>query len=172
MPQSSSFFAKDDTLKTVTDFICGRPNSPETKSQKYKRDYHQRCISADVITKMAKKLSNIDEQQFASFEDLWKHVSIHRIKGFSDLCVYDFCLRYGINRNIYPLKKVYLHAGAMKGAKSLYRMGLLKSKPQNQSIDIDHFPPDFEVFDSMNIENFLCVKHRQLQKLEKAMSTK
>lgn len=172
MHQSSSFFAKDGTLTTVTDFICGRPNPTKTTPQKYKRDYHQRCISTAVITKMIENLSNIDNRKFVSFENLWEYVSSLRIKGFSDLCVYDFCLRYGISRNIYPLKKVYLHAGAMKGAKSLYRMGLLKSKPQNQSIDIDHFPSDFNRFDSMNIENFLCVKHRQLQKLEKAMSTK
>lgn len=155
-----------DDLSSILDYVCGLHNDKPELKPKFRRCSHQSCISNDVIIKMATKLANIESIQFKDFEELRQYVSNKRVTGFGDLCVYDFCVRYAWSRNLRPRKYVYIHAGAMKGAKALYTSGYLQTKPQVPSMPVEAFPKELQNLDAMDIENFLCIYHKQLKKLQ------
>ena len=86
------------------------------------------------------------------FEDLRSLVdNTIRVKGIGDLTIYDFSLRIGAKLGLYP-KAVYLHRGAISGAKAL---GL---NYRQKSIPIKDIP---EIISSnlepYEIEDFLCI---------------
>jgi hypothetical protein len=118
------------------------------------------------------------------------------IYGFGRVAIYDTALRIGFHlkrnpRNIFndcvdkngykhidyknrvlPKKYVYLHAGAMKGARALARLGLISKKKNSKGgITLDlkefvkYFPKIIRRLEPYQIEDFLCVKHRQLEAL-------
>lgn len=97
-----------------------------------------------------------------------------------DLTIYDIAVRIGYLQTpkVLPQDFVYIHAGAKEGAMALYRCGLIKTKPSAimslQDFEIlmplknidrrHHHIPEFATY-SMIIENFLCVKRKDLMVL-------
>lgn len=83
------------------------------------------------------------------------------IKKFGELCSYDTALRIGFNLNILP-HKIYLHAGAMKGAENL------KWDTKKKEIELNEIPKihsDLLVLQPYEIENFLCIYKKELANL-------
>ena len=154
-------------LKNVTDYICGLHNDPTGPKKKYLRASHQFCIANRVISEMIGKLSGIDTHTFADFEELRGHVAdaASGTKGYADLSIYDFAFRYGFNHGLLPERRVYVHAGAAKGAKALRRLGLIDCKITPPSIPIEAFAPILQEMGAMHLENFMCIVHRQLTEM-------
>lgn len=143
---------------------------------------HQRHIRHSALEHILEKLKaqkdNISKA--GNFEELHKIVEDTQVRYIGDLTKYDIAVRLGYLQNpkILPQELVYIHAGTREGAKALYNCGLLKSEPKGimqlkdfkvleelnnlnkKECDI----PDFATY-SMLIENFLCVKKEELNKL-------
>ena len=151
-------------LENVTDYICGLHNDPTGPKEKYRRASHQFCIANRVITEMIGKLSDIDTHTFADFEELRDYMAdaARGTKGYADLSIYDFAFRYGFNHGLLPERRVYVHAGALTGAKALRRLGLIDCKITPPSIPIEAFAPILQEMGAMHLENFMCIVHRQL----------
>ena len=163
-------------LENVTDYICGLHNDPPGPKEKYRRASHQFCIANRVITEMIKKLSDIDidTHTFTDFEELRDYMAdaARGTKGYADLSIYDFAFRYGFNHGLLPERRVYVHAGALTGAKALRRLGLIDCKITPPSIPIEAFAPILQEMGAMHLENFMCIVHRQLTEMaDKLRST-
>ena len=171
---AASLTARLGELKNVTDYICGLHNIPTGKKEKYLRASHQFCIANRVISEMIEKLSDIDTHTFNDFEELRDHVAetARGTTGYADLCIYDFALHFGYHHSILPERRVYIHAGAAKGAKALRRLGLITGEILPPSIPIEAFAPILREMGAMHLENFMCIVHRQLtQMADKLRST-
>ena len=171
---AASLTARLGELKNVTDYICGLHNIPTGKKEKYLRASHQFCIANRVISEMIEKLSDIDTHTFNDFEELRDHVAetARGTTGYADLSIYDFAFRYGFNHGLLPERRVYVHAGALTGAKALRRLGLIDCKITPPSIPIEAFAPILQEMGAMHLENFMCIVHRQLTEMaDKLRST-
>lgn len=143
----------------------------------FKRSTHQYCMPRETIME-ACKLFYLHEKELAEAADfeslrqtvyniaeryLPKNVSKRSKKNqFGHLACYDFCMRYGYHRmenslhpdfNLYP-DNVYLQAGALIGAKALwklYRLDKSLLKPHN---DIPGKPIFIPFRDLEGIEGF------------------
>lgn len=151
-------------FRSVTDYVCGAINPDGLPPFKYKKGPHQRRILPSVLTKVIANLAGMEKIPFASFEEIYEYVSLRRVPGFGDLCVYDCALRYGHKSGLLPDTKVYVSAGALKGAKALFKAGLLTEKPKGKYVMKHAFHPALQQLQSKHIENFLCVMHDQFKK--------
>ena len=140
---------------------------------------HQWRVHHSAMNNILEKL-NGQKERIASardFEELYKIIEENRVPDIGDLTIYDIAVRIGYLQTpkVLPQDFVYIHAGAKEGAMALYRCGLIKTKPsaimklQDFEVlallkDIDkkqHHIPEFATY-SMIIENFLCVKRKDL----------
>ncbi len=98
-----------------------------------------------------------NDTSFGSFEKLhdWFASKCATVSGLGPLYVYDTCLRIGAYLKLAP-KKVYLHAGVLKGACALMGTAKVKILPASA------FPPAMRVLKPHEIEDFLCVYKSQL----------
>ena len=158
-----------ESLKNTTDFVCGLHNSTPGPKDHYRRNSHQFCIPTKVISAMIETLSGLNPRDFADFEQLRDCVidlrTSHDISNYADLCVYDFSLHFGYHHSILPDRRVYIHAGAAKGAKALRRLGLITGEITPPSIPIEAFDPSLREMGAMHLENFMCIVHRQLTQM-------
>ena len=109
------------------------------------------------------------------FDDLYDEVKrlIYKIKGISDLTVYDASLRIGFLLGVFPKKNVYILAGAWTGMNNLkqeYQEKREEAKDFKQitkpgRYDISYFKNAFGDMESMFIEDFLCVFDNELAHL-------
>lgn len=168
-----------ERLKNTTDFVCGLPNSTPGPKDHYRRNSHQFCIPTPVISAMITNLSDSNlgnPDDFADFEQLRDRVidirTSNDITNYADLCIYDFALHFGYHHSILPERRVYIHAGAAKGAKALRRLGLITGEILPPSIPIEAFAPILREMGAMHLENFMCIVHRQLTEMaDKLRST-
>lgn len=143
---------------------------------------HQWRVHHSAMNNILEKL-NGQKERIASardFEELYKIIEENRVPDIGDLTIYDIAVRLGYLQipKVLPQKFVYIHAGAREGAKALYQRGLIKTKPSAimslQDFEIlmplknidrrHHHIPEFATY-SMIIENFLCVKRKDLMVL-------
>lgn len=143
---------------------------------------HQWRVLHSAMNGIWEKLS-AQKERIASvrdFEELYKIVEENRVPNIGDLTIYDIAVRIGYLQTpkVLPQKFVYIHAGAKEGVKALYRCGLIKTKPSAmmnlqdfealallKNIDKkQHQIPEFATY-SMILENFLCVKRKDLEVL-------
>ena len=82
------------------------------------------------------------------------------IKGLKTLAVYDITVLLGYKYNIRP-ETVYLHAGALKGAEDLFGARNILST-YKLSEEQQHCLAKLKIH---QIEDFLCVCHKQLKEL-------
>ncbi|MBO7299780.1 MAG: hypothetical protein J6U53_00015 [Tidjanibacter sp.] len=140
---------------------------------------HQWRVRHRALNNILEEL-NGQKERIASvhnFEELYKIVEETRVPYIGDLTIYDIAVRIGYLQTpqVLPQEFVYIHAGAREGVMALYRCGLIKTKP-SAMMNLQDFEalarlknidkkqqqiPEFATY-SMIIENFLCVKRKDL----------
>ncbi|WP_238882029.1 hypothetical protein [Clostridium sp. YIM B02551] len=135
------------------------------------------------------KITNfkIDLLHSKKFEELLKVMYCQRqiglIVGFGSICIYDSCLRFGVNSSVTlnpsngsskPMitpDYVYIHNGSENGAKNLFQSLSLAYNPKYHTWDNKKEFPYFQQSDfpsplitlaPYHIENFLCIYEDQL----------
>ncbi len=146
------WFAVQRSLRAAVE-IAALAESPSGK-----RLSHQCRIPARVLEESrARLLRRLRELNRAtSFEELHELVSaaIRPIRGIGELAVYDTALRIGAYLRLEP-SKIFLHAGARAGARSL---GLDVSKGV---LEVSQLPAELRVLSPRELEDVLCIyKHR------------
>lgn len=106
-------------------------------------------------------------KKYTSFEDIYSDVSSMIVRGrpLTHLMAYDISLRIGARIDVFPHEFVYLHAGALDGAKKLkdkYYPELPIRTPRIESAKIKEVVTEFKEFSAYDIEHFLCVFHHNL----------
>ena len=110
----------------------------------------------------------------ATFEDLYDIVkkSINKVKGVGPLLCYDLTLRLGYlyEDPLLPKDYVYIQAGALNGIRALSNSknngSLFQRKTwTNKKYHISKFQGAFPNLESIFIEDFLCVFHKELSNL-------
>jgi len=112
-------------LKEIKEAVTNAIQAKELVGKSYnlsgkrhgRRHGHQRRITPVAISSARKMLSH-KKWGFKSFEDLYACIldACKDIRGIGPLYIYDAALRIGACLNLEP-KQVYLHAGALAGAK-------------------------------------------------------
>lgn len=112
---------------------------------------HQWRIPPSLLTEFARRLlGRLNAINAArSFPDLLAVVTAVKLKGVSDLTIYDTTVRIGGGQHIEP-DAVYLHAGTRKGAA---RLGL---NVRRVSIPLAEMPPEFKGLSASEMEDLLC----------------
>jgi hypothetical protein len=141
-----------------------------------KQDSHQSQISRDIIKEMQTRLlapAVIEElKDCKSFIEIFNLVFRLKISGFSSLCVYNTALRIGAIFGLYPNEYIFLHAGALEGARNLLGRTKLdtitqyyENDPKYPYISKTCLPKELQVLDAHHLENLFCrLKERLLQK--------
>lgn len=115
-----------------------------------------------------KLIRTLDESQLRitpsmTFEELYAEVG--RVLGpMTDLLHYDITLRIGAVNGILPKVYVYLHAGALKGAKAL-KQHYLQLNDETPCVKLTEFASvvtELQGFTAYDVEHFLCVNHKRL----------
>jgi len=127
-----------------------------------KRNPHQCRIKCKILASGKDELLTMVHElrkatDFVSIYELVNDVS-RRICGLGELWTYDVALRIGWYLRIKP-DVVYLHRGAMKGAKNMGLQGL-RATMRKQS-----FPVEFSRLEPYEIEDFLCICKDELKRL-------
>jgi hypothetical protein len=162
---------------------------------------HIKRFSAYTIFEMVYRMEYASfNRPFRDFEELFDKVEwlaghTHEscqppyIDKFGRVAIYDTALRIGFhlkrnprkpfgndNKNrVLPLKYVYLHAGAMQGARALAELGVLSKDPNGNGkitlgliVETTRFPTYItQRLEPYQIEDFLCVMHKALERLAK-----
>lgn len=173
--------------------ICGEKNTPENlNTEKFRRDPHQlRIHSEDIIKannlleknkKMLLKASSFDEL----YDTVWKILffpeqrlkckRVGKITGIGDLTIYDFCCRFGKNKQLKP-QSLYLHRGTQTGANILAKLGIFDKQvlKNNENgitrIRLEELQKSKGYLEALNrldanhLEIFLCVKKNCFENL-------
>jgi len=117
-----------------------------------KRHSHQYRIEKVAIDSVLSKLKPSKLENVKSFDDLYARVYkiCSDVHGIGPLYIYDAALRIGACLNLEP-KQVYLHAGALTGAKAL---GIVVKR---KIISVTAFPAPIQKLKPHEIEDFLCI---------------
>lgn len=126
-------------------------------------DEHQRRIKKEskntFATNLQKDAKNIAKA--ADFNDLYRIISSIAPKGIAELTVYDTTMRIGSylengkGRGVFKPKDVYLHNGAWKGAKALYKTGRLVKLQKRMPLSA--FSKFFSGCQAWEVEEILCI---------------
>ncbi|HNN82507.1 MAG TPA: hypothetical protein PKL30_26765 [Leptospiraceae bacterium] len=135
-----------------------------------KKDLHARRIPLNLLRQANKRLMKKvpDLKKCKNFEELFLEVekSIVDIKGIGKLTIYDIALKIGLFNKIFP-EFVYLHSGALAGAKKIFkdRKGIKKLKREE-------FPLEMQELSCGDIENFLCIYKDDLSNRYRSSTSK
>ena len=161
-----------------------RPKASINKSNEY-------CKDSSSLSNMNNycKTNNVQSELLKSkkFEDLLKVMyhpqQISLITGFDPICVYDSCLRFGINTGVTlntdnGAKKevilpdyIYIHSGVKNGTQNLFQSlnipYILKyhtwdNKEEFPYLELTDFPQPLNKLLPYHIENFLSIYQDQL----------
>lgn len=133
--------------------------------KKDRKHPHQWRLSNKTIFNAANELSRhlSGTTPFKDFEELYDAVWAVKVnkdlKGFGRLADYDFSLRYGHNLTprVEPMDYVYIHQGALEGAKRLYAKGGMTAAPVTPRQRVTDFCQSLQALGAMHMENFLCI---------------
>ncbi|MEO0508560.1 MAG: hypothetical protein AAF065_01730 [Verrucomicrobiota bacterium] len=153
-------------------------NAATAKCKDTKRHPHQRRLKKKDLEEAAKRLQKVvSEIGFAKdFEGIYQIFKrdISSIKGIGELTAYDTALRISHIHGCLP-ERVYLHAGALKGAKHIETAGHLRKGVSSKDgiLDVDDFPSAFRKLKGYQLENCLCIYKDVLKRisLKKKAST-
>lgn len=124
---------------------------------------HLRCVSKAAKAKLQRDLPGRtqDLQRASDFDAIYRIMRdiCDQIDGAGELTVYETALHIGFSRCIEP-SKVYLHSGALGGAKALWPNRLLKS---GDVVDVTEFPEIIQELSAAHIENMLCIYQDDLR---------
>jgi hypothetical protein len=140
----AAHFAMGSLLERVQNAALARTAS----GRKHK---HQWRIPPALLSQFAERLiARLAEISRAkSFAHLLAVVDLAKLKGISELTVYDTALRIGAGQLLEP-EEVYLHAGTRKGA---MRLGLNVNR---QSIPRAEIPSALTGLSPSEVEDLLC----------------
>jgi hypothetical protein len=104
------------------------------------------------------------------------HLKKNPKKDFGDYVDDNGDIHINYKNRVLPMKYVYLHAGAMKGARALATLGVLKKKPNANgkiTLNLKELTKIFPTYITRDlqpyqIEDFLCVMHTVLEGLANA----
>ena len=148
----------------VADYVIYGGHQDRVVKGKYFKYKHDTLEPAEKILVNSFPILKI-QTDFDSLHAAVKKL-IGGIKGISDLTIYDAALRLGFLIEVFPQKKVYVYSGAWDGLKELQKdqKALFTSRPFTKPgvYNASSFPSDFKKLDSMFIEDFLCVFHKEL----------
>ena len=122
-----------------------------------KRYSHQRRLTRALLRAASNVLARSNIARAADFDSLYALVDevIGSMKGIGHLMVYDTALRIGAKLGLSP-KHVYLHRGTRAGARAL---GLDWRRPH---LEVEEVPEELQRLEPREIEDFLCIFHREL----------
>lgn len=127
---------------------------------------HQRRVrreTKEAAEKLLKdKWEEIMSRDTLSFEDLMN--IFMPIKGAGQLYAYDAALRLGECFGVKP-EKVYLHRGALDGAKALLGRDIIKGRTY---VNMEELPLELQCLAPYHVENFLCIYKKELASLDDA----
>ena len=132
---------------------------------------HQYRTRKVTKVRLAKALEVLRLQINSSmtFEKLYEEMG--KVLGsMTDLLHYDVTLRLGAIYGIFPKDFVYLHAGALDGAKALKQHlypQLNVNAPRVKLSDIVDVISELQGFTAYDVEHFLCVNHEKLNLIGK-----
>jgi hypothetical protein len=136
---------------------------------------HYDNIYANYKTAMFKSINSLNERRKEieakeSFDDLYKFIGndIGDIIGIGALMQYDISLRIGSYLKLRP-SKLYAQRGSLWGFNALYGLpnnDEIKKQIVEMSEIQDSFKPLTRFEESMHLENFLCIKHKELKKIK------
>lgn len=152
------------------------------KGKEVKRCHQRKHVSKALLNEYAERLSvrKADLEKCADFESLMRILYEEKIRGIGPLTRYDAgsAIGYILQPRVLPERFVYLHAGTAKGYKALAAMGILPPHKDNKvSIEVFGCLEELKTLDSekhkllegatfaMLVEDFLCVKHNELESL-------
>lgn len=171
----SDFRKKSKSLEElIKDAVYGRlPN--------LKQDSHQTQIDRDILDEMEKRLLDkaiVDKmKKCKDFLELFSIVYDKSTTGFGSLCVYDTSIRLGAVLNIYP-EVVFLHCGALEGARNLFGNNKLDTliinfneDPKYPCILKDDLPVELQSLEAHHIENFFCRFKERLKTVNSSITT-
>lgn len=127
---------------------------------------HQYRTCKETKVRLAQTLEDLRLQINSSmtFEKLYEEVE-NELGSMTDLLHYDVTLRIGAVYGIFPKDFVYLHAGALDGAKALKQQlypQLKVDTPRVKLSDIVDAIPELQGFTAYDVEHLLCVYHEKL----------
>lgn len=108
---------------------------------------------AVIIAALAKE--KLWERTYEDFEDVYGAVSaaIGKLDQAGLLTLYDVAKRIGYSCGVEPEAYVYLHSGALTGAKNLFGNGKLSCR----TMERERFEKLLPGLSALHIENFLCI---------------
>lgn len=127
-------------------------------NERGKRNPHQRFATRWIPTALndfASELSKfeVEIKKAKTFDQIHDIVSKVKIKGISDLAIYDTAMRIGMYREI-PPDKIFLHAGTRRGAEKIL------GRIDRPFILAKELPVEFHNIPCWQIEDILCIyKH-------------
>lgn len=149
--------------KMVADYVIYGSHQNRVVRGKYFRYKHETLEPAENILVTSFPLL----KRHTDFDSLHADVKklIGGIKNIKHLTIYDAALRLGFLIGVFPDKNVYVYSGAWDGLKGLqydkqHHFSYTFTKPG--VYDVKNFPSDLGLLDSMFIEDFLCVFHKDL----------
>ena len=124
-----------------------------------KKHPHQFRIQNSILQDYSLSLLSIKREisEAASFGLLYSLVYGCRIKGISDLTIYDTSHRIGCFLNLSP-EEVYLHSGTRKGAE------IIVGKIMGKTIRVEQLPSPFHCgLSPSELEDMFCIYKSALQ---------
>ena len=127
---------------------------------------HQWWMKKTTRRKIAQRLidEKVLERQYASFDELYDELLRLKLTT-GDLFRYDLALRIGHCMGLSPKAYVYLHRGALEGARALHDKDLVTLPEKwEHRVKREVFDDVFPDLDAMDIENILCVCKKKFSK--------
>ena len=148
-------------LQNFHDYVFGAHNSSYTNIQTkhFRKSSHQKHCRNHALDALAKHIENKmkgkTRNDFADFDELYDYLRPQtKMAYIGDITIYDAIFRLGFMMGFLPGKSVYLHRGAMDGAKKLLNVHTL-----NYREPITIFPKEVQSLGWL-VEPFLCLnKH-------------
>lgn len=173
-----SLFKEQPPELLFTNFICGAANKTrDPVDGKFCKNSHQYRLSVETIVNARNILENAGLDNLTSFREILNRVidltrktaGSDGVAGFGNLACYDFALHYAWSRGICP-DVVYLHAGASEGLGYLMEseagmdIVVLNDSKIGKFVEVGTLPEPIARLGAHQIENFLCVYHKNLEK--------
>ena len=156
----------------ILDFYGNLPDWATAVSQAGKFHYdasgkihpHQRRISGLARKQFALDLQNYQAaiHNSVNFGELYENIEkFCKKSGIAELTVYDTAMRLGAflekhKGGCFKQQEVFLHNGAMEGAKKLFRQGKITKKPGSR-MPLSAFAECFPNKDAWEVEEILCI---------------
>ena len=146
-----------ECYKDIPTFREAINRASTARTSEDKRHPHQRRIPGFVLRKWCQKPINKRRalKSAKNFDQLFRNVEKvgNGIDGIGSLTIYDTAHRIGASRGVLP-RKVYLHAGARVGARTL------ELNWEKDALKISELPKAFWRLKPYEIEDCLCIYER------------